>query len=97
MANIRMSKVPIGSKIDTLDSGSLGLVMSSKPSHKNNNLSKKEIMALMPKQATSLMCDDQGSRKASPGGILKPSKYCQRDQSEGSSQAIRKDNVRQLC
>ena len=41
MEHFRISKLPIGAKIETNESSSLGLALSSKPSHKNNNLSKK--------------------------------------------------------
>ena len=69
-----MSKVPIGEKLETTESSTMGLALSSKPSHKNNNLSKKEIFAMHPKQALSLMGHNQGSRKNSPAGILKQPK-----------------------
>ena len=55
MEHFRMSKLPIGAKLETTESSTLGLALSSKPSHKNNNLSKKEIFAMHPKQAQSLM------------------------------------------
>ena len=73
MERFRVSKVPIGAQanMETTESSNLGLALSSKPSHKNNNLSKKEIFAMHPKQALSLMCNNYRSRKASPAGILK--------------------------
>ena len=62
MENFRKTKVPIGAttaaavNLETTESSNLGLALSSKPSHKNNNLSKKQIFAMHPKQALSLMC-----------------------------------------
>ena len=60
MENFRKTKVPIGASaavnLETTESSNLGLALSSKPSHKNNNLSKKQIFAMHPKQALSLMC-----------------------------------------
>ena len=61
MENFRKTKAPIGAttaavNLETTESSNLGLALSSKPSHKNNNLSKKQIFAMHPKQALSLMC-----------------------------------------
>ena len=81
IANIRLSKVPIGPHQDTQESGSLALVLSSKPSHKNNNLSKKPIQSLHPKKVASLMCEEPASRKVSPVGILKQPRKFSREQS----------------
>ena len=60
MEQFRVSKAPIGAvvKMETNESSNLGMALSSKPSHKNNNLSKKEIFAMHPKQALSLMCQN---------------------------------------
>ena len=55
LTNIRLSHQPIGDQNETHGSSTTGLVISSKPSHKNNNLSKKEIFSLQPKQANSLI------------------------------------------
>jgi len=55
--------------------------MSSKPSLKNKNLSKRTIQELHPKKATSLM---GGDPKASPAGILKRSKPFSREMSGDS-------------
>ena len=102
MTNVRLCHNSIGGQHDTNASSTSGLVMSSKPSHKNNNLSKKEIYSLQPKQANSLI---QGEyeldlNKKSPAGILKPSKNNTRDSSlEGSSEqpvAAPRQNLRQL-
>ena len=38
---LRVKKIPIGAKLETTESSTLGMALSSKPSHKNNNLSKK--------------------------------------------------------
>lgn len=52
-----MSNNPIGAVaarvvVDTQESCSLGaMALSSKASHKNNNLSKKQIFSMKPKQA----------------------------------------------
>ena len=74
-----MSKIPIGAAVvnmETTESSNLGLALSSKPSHKNNNLSKRPIQELHPKKAASLMAAESQSRKVSPGGILKqPKKF----------------------
>ena len=66
MANFRLSKVPIGAKMENTESSSLGLALSSKPSHKNNNLSKKEIFVMRPKQNLSLMVQDGRNRPSLP-------------------------------
>ena len=87
MENFRKTKVPIGApsaaavNLETTESSNLGLALSSKPSHKNNNLSKKQIFAMHPKQALSLMCHNQRSRKTSPTGILKQPKMFSGEQS----------------
>ena len=83
LTNIRLSHQPIGDQNETHGSSTTGLVISSKPSHKNNNLSKKEIYSLQPKQANSLI---QGEyeldlNKKSPAGILKQPKNKTRESS----------------
>lgn len=86
MANFRLSKIPIGgaARKETTESSTLGLVMSSKPSHKNNNLSNKEIWALQPKKINSLMLIADESQKVSPSSILKPTtKYQSRENIAG--------------
>ena len=87
IATLRLSRVPIGTNVETTESSSLGLVLSSKLSHQNNNLSKKEIHAILPKTAHSLMGDHKGSRTVSPTGILKPTKQFSREQSCESMQS----------
>jgi len=84
VANFRLNKLPIGSKTETTESSQQCLVMSSKPSHKNNNLSKKQIFELHPKKAASLLDAGPESRKVSPAGILKPSKNFSREPSVDS-------------
>ena len=53
MENFRKTKIPIGASaavnLETTESSNLGLALSIKPSHKNNNLSKKQIFAMHPK------------------------------------------------
>ena len=88
LTNVRISNQPIVNKNDTFNSTNSGLVMSSKPSHKNNNLSKKEIFSLLPKQANSLLNaadSDRGAKKRSTAGILKPPKDYSRESSAEES------------
>ncbi len=67
--------------------------MSSKPSHKSNNLSKKQIAEMHPKKAASLLAAaDLGSRKVSPAGILKPSKKFSCDPSVESVESNHQDD-----
>ena len=63
-------------------------MLSSKPSHKNNNLSRKPILELHTKKASSLMVPNPTSHKVSPAGILKQSKmFGQKEQSIESGQS----------
>ena len=61
--NLRLNRQPIGIKAnqgeyETMETSEVNIVLSSKPSHKNNNLSHKPILELHPKKATSLMDND---------------------------------------
>ena len=76
MNNVRLNRLPIGTYeiAEAMETSDVNLVLSSKPSHRNNNLSRKPILELHPKKAASLMGPGPSSSKASPAGILKPSK-----------------------
>ena len=100
LTNVRISNQPIVNKNETFNSTNSGLIMSSKPSHKNNNLSKKEIFSLLPKQANSLMNasdSDRVNQKRSTAGILKPPKdYSRESSAEGSAEIPVKINRQSL-
>ena len=70
--NFRLNRLPIGTYgANITESSDVNLVLSSKPSHKNNNLSRKPILELHPKKAASLMAPHPTSHKVSPTSILK--------------------------
>ena len=71
--NFRINKHPIGTN-EATETSSGNLVLSSKPSIKNKNLSRRPILELNPKKATSLIGPNPTSYKVSPASILKPPK-----------------------
>ena len=89
VANMRLSVLPIGAvQQETNDSSQYELALSSKPSHKNNNLSKKEINSLNP--------NFMGQPKQTPTGILKPaSKFSRETSLDSAKLEVVRENFRQ--